>query len=171
MEKRETEISYITMETPLGEMIAAEDGVGICCLDFIKTETDSEGSRDRSKPVWAEWKQQETPLLVMAKQQLLEYMAGKRKEFDLPLSLKGTEFQKKVWAALTEIPYGETRTYGQIAAVVGNPKAGRAVGMANHRNPVSIVVPCHRVIGAGGKLVGYGGGLDRKEKLLALESK
>ncbi len=98
-----------------------------------------------------------------------EYFAGGRKDFDLPLCPRGTEFQKKVWSALREIPYGETRAYGEIAAAVGNPKAARAVGMANNRNPISVIVPCHRVIGSDGKLVGYGGGLDIKEFLLDLE--
>ena len=101
--------------------------------------------------------------------QLEEYFAGKRKQFDLPLSLRGTEFQRQVWAALRDIPYGVTRSYGQIAQAVGRPKAVRAVGMANHRNPISIIVPCHRVVGADGSLTGYGGGLENKKFLLALE--
>lgn len=111
----------------------------------------------------------ETPLIKKASVQLSDYLEGKRKVFDVPLSLEGTEFQKAVWKALKEIPYGETRSYRQIAERIGNPKACRAVGMANNRNPVAIIVPCHRVIGADGKLVGYGGGIDIKENLLALE--
>ena len=107
--------------------------------------------------------------LEEAKQQLAEYFAGQRQAFDLPLRMQGTPFQQKVWAALREIPYGETRSYGQIAAQVGNPKAGRAVGMANNRNPIAIIVPCHRVIGANGSLTGYAGGLSVKQELLALE--
>lgn len=103
--------------------------------------------------------------------QLQEYLEGRRKTFDFPYELHGTLFQKKVWNALCEIPYGETRTYGEIAKAVGNSKACRAVGMANHNNPMTIVVPCHRVIGANGKLTGYGGGLDMKEYLLELEKK
>lgn len=103
--------------------------------------------------------------------QLQEYFEGKRTRFDFPYELRGTEFQKKVWNALCEIPYGETRSYKDIAVAIGNPKACRAVGMANNRNPISIVVPCHRVIGSDGKMVGYGGGLDMKEKLLKLESR
>ena len=98
-----------------------------------------------------------------------EYLKGERKEFDLPLNPKGTDFQKRVWRALCDIPYGEMRSYKQIAKAVGNSKAVRAVGMANNRNPITIVVPCHRVIGADGKLVGYGGGLEMKEFLLRLE--
>lgn len=101
--------------------------------------------------------------------QMKEYFEGERKEFDLPLRPEGTDFQKKVWNALLEIPFGETRSYQDIANAVGSPKACRAVGMANHQNPIIIVIPCHRVIGKNGKLVGYGGGLSMKEKLLLLE--
>lgn len=108
-------------------------------------------------------------LLNRAFLQLEEYFNGKRFEFDLPLHAIGTEFQKRVWEALTQIPYGETRTYKDIAIVIGNPKACRAVGMANNKNPLGIVVPCHRVIGSNNKLTGYAGGLDIKEKLLQLE--
>ena len=113
--------------------------------------------------------QEETALILQCKNQLDEYFIGERKSFDLPLAPKGTEFQKKVWDALKEIPYGETRTYGEIAETVGNSKAARAVGMANNRNPIAIIVPCHRVVGASGKLVGYAGGMEQKEKLLHLE--
>lgn len=113
---------------------------------------------------------EEVGLLEAAKRELLEYLEGRRREFDLPLKPEGTEFQKRVWKALLTIPYGETRSYGQIAAQIGNPKACRAVGMANHKNPLPIVIPCHRVIGSGGSLVGYGGGLDRKVWLLKLEN-
>lgn len=112
---------------------------------------------------------QDTPLLLEAKRQLEEYFAGLRAGFSLPLNPQGTAFQKKVWQQLEAIPYGQTRTYGQIAAAVGQPTASRAVGGANHNNPIAIVIPCHRVIGANGKLTGYAGGLDIKEKLLRLE--
>lgn len=111
----------------------------------------------------------ETPLLAEAKRQLTEYFAGKRRVFDLPLNARGTAFREKVWAALRDIPYGETITYGQLAANIGQPKAVRAVGGANHHNPISIIIPCHRVVGADGSLTGYGGGVDLKEKLLNLE--
>lgn len=110
------------------------------------------------------------PLLKKAEVQLKEYFEGRRKKFDLPLDLKGTEFQKRVWQALLEIPWGETRSYSDIAAAAGNAKAVRAAGMANHVNPVVIVVPCHRVIGKNGSLTGYGGGLERKQFLLNLEA-
>lgn len=112
---------------------------------------------------------QETALIKEAHRQLSEYLKGERKMFDLPLQMKGTDFQQRVWNALLEIPYGETRNYKQIAEAIGNPKAVRAVGMANNRNPLLIVVPCHRVIGADGKLVGYGAGIEKKEFLLRLE--
>lgn len=102
-------------------------------------------------------------------EQIMEYMQGKRKSFDFPHELHGTEFQKRVWSELCRIPYGETRTYKEIASAVGNPNASRAVGMANHANPIAIAVPCHRVIGTDGSLTGYGGGLDMKEALLSLE--
>ena len=107
---------------------------------------------------------------MKAKTELTEYFAGQRKSFDLPLEPKGTAFQQSVWRALCEIPYGETVSYGQIAERIGNKKACRAVGMANNRNPIAIIIPCHRVIGAGGKLTGYAGGLDKKEFLLELEA-
>ncbi|MCH5353141.1 MAG: methylated-DNA--[protein]-cysteine S-methyltransferase [Acutalibacter sp.] len=113
----------------------------------------------------------ETKLLSRAREELREYFAGKRREFTLPLAPKGTEFQRRVWEALLTIPYGETRSYGEIAALIGSPKASRAVGSANHRNPISIFIPCHRVIGADGSLTGYGGGLEVKRALLAIERK
>lgn len=112
----------------------------------------------------------ETLLIKNAYKQLSEYLQGVRTAFDLPLNPHGTPFQLKVWKALAEIPFGETRSYKQIAIAIGHPKAVRAVGMANHRNPLLVVVPCHRVIGANGKPVGYAAGLDKKEYLLKLES-
>lgn len=112
----------------------------------------------------------ESPLLLEAEQQLLEYFRGGRRSFGLPLAPRGTPFQKAVWAALLEIPYGETRSYAEIAARTGNPRACRAVGMANRSNPLPVFIPCHRVIGADGSLTGYAGGLDMKAALLALES-
>ncbi len=112
-----------------------------------------------------------TPLSDAAFRQVRDYLDGGRQSFDFPYILRGTAFQQKVWKALLEIPYGETRTYGEIAAAIGSPKACRAVGMANRRNPIWIVVPCHRVVGAGGSLTGYAGGLAMKEALLQLERK
>ena len=118
-----------------------------------------------------EWVLEETELIRRCKQQLGEFFEGKRKEFDLPLNPAGTEFQKKVWNALREIPYGETRSYKDIAIAVGSPKGFRAVGMANNKNPIAIIIPCHRVVGTNGKLVGYAGGMEAKEWLLSLEKK
>lgn len=110
-----------------------------------------------------------TKIIDKAAEQLNEYFLGIRREFDIPLSIHGTDFQKRVWNALRNIPYGETRSYGDIALAIGNPRACRAVGMANNRNRIMIVIPCHRVIGSDGSLVGYGGGLDIKKKLLEIE--
>ena len=112
----------------------------------------------------------ETPLLVRAREALLSYLAGERQGLALPLAPVGTDFQRSVWTALKAIPYGQTRTYGEIAAAIGRPKAVRAVGQANHHNPLPIFLPCHRVVGSGGTLTGYAGGLEMKKALLALES-
>ena len=108
-------------------------------------------------------------VLLEAKRQLEEYFAGERREFDVPVDMEGTVFQKKVWRALIEIPYGEVRCYSDIAEAVGSPKAVRAVGMANHVNPIPIIVPCHRVVGKNGSLTGYAGGIEMKEWLLEME--
>lgn len=113
----------------------------------------------------------DSPALLKAERQLNEYFAGTRDRFDLELDFEGTEFQKKVWAALLTIPFGETRSYSQIATQIGSPKAVRAVGAANGRNPISIVAPCHRVIGASGRLTGFAGGLEAKQYLLTLEDR
>ncbi|MGC6174652.1 methylated-DNA--[protein]-cysteine S-methyltransferase [Lacrimispora sp. 38-1] len=112
---------------------------------------------------------QTTPLLKEAEKQLLEYLSGIRKTFDLKLAVKGTEFQKLVWESLHSIPYGETHSYKQVAEMIGRPEASRAVGMANSKNPILILTPCHRILGSDGKLVGYAGGLELKKKLLELE--
>ncbi len=111
------------------------------------------------------------PILLESEKQLNEYFAGKRKSFSLALDFKGTEFQQRVWRALLAIPFGETRSYGQLAKQLGNPKAMRAVGAANGRNPIAIVAPCHRVIGASGQLTGFAGGLEAKAHLLSLEAR
>jgi len=111
------------------------------------------------------------PVLLEAERQLGEYFAGKRSQFELELDFAGTDFQKQVWKALLTIPFGETRSYGQIAAQLGNPKAVRAVGAANGKNPISIIAPCHRVIGASGSLTGFAGGIETKAHLLELEAK
>lgn len=146
-------------ETEVGTICLVEEDDFITNL-YFKDEWDLEDCEVK-----------ETTLIKEAKRQLDEYFSGKRKEFDLPLRTQGTAFQQKVWNALLEIPYGETRYYGEIANIIGNSKASRAVGLANNRNPISIFIPCHRVIGKNGKLVGYGGGLHVKELLLDLEKK
>lgn len=110
-----------------------------------------------------------TPLTDLVYRQVTQYLRGERREFDFPLLLRGTPFQQKVWKALQTIPYGQTRTYKDLAAAIGNPKAARAVGMANRRNPILMAVPCHRVVGSTGQLTGYAGGLDMKAALLRLE--
>lgn len=148
--------SFLPYHSPVGTLWVMENGQAI--TEIRKSETPP-----------ATGIQQETRLLQMAVQQLQAYFAGKRKAFSLPLAPEGTPFQKRVWRTLLQIPYGETRSYGQIAQAVGNPKACRAVGMANHRNPILLVVPCHRVIGKNGSLTGYGGGLKTKAYLLQLE--
>ena len=144
----------------------AEDGGYITGLYFT-----DEFLKEKSGLKKNDYIKKESAFIKKAAGQLGDYFAGKRKEFDLPLSFTGTDFQKKVWDALMTIPYGETRSYGQIAARTGNPKAARAVGMANNRNPISIICPCHRVIGSSGHLTGYGGGLDKKAFLLTLEGR
>ena len=114
---------------------------------------------------------QSHPILDVAEEQLKAYMSGNLHTFSIPLDPEGTEFQKKVWKSMMEIPYGETKTYGEIATLIGSPKGARAVGMAANKNPIPIIIPCHRIIGASGKLVGYAGGLSLKERLLQLELK
>lgn len=142
--------------TPIGVLTLQQEGQAITGIHF---------GRDES----IHYEEQPSPLLSQAIQQLEEYFKGKRKRFSLPVAPGGTPFQRRVWDALCQVPYGKTCTYGQIARIIGQPKACRAVGMANHRNPIAIVIPCHRIIGANGSLTGYAGGLEIKEKLLELE--
>ena len=152
---------YCYFETPIGELLLAGDGDGLAMVGF------PQGSMRRDPE--PDWIYNEKPL-DRACQQLDEYFSGKRKSFDLPLQFDGTEFQVSVLRALQDIPYGETVSYGEIARRIGKPKAVRAVGAANGRNPLPIVLPCHRVIGSSGDLTGFGGGLDTKEALLRLEA-
>ncbi len=147
---------YKELETEIGSIYILEEDGNITGLTYDKQET-------------AGIEKGSSSLLEKAERQLTEYFEGRRKSFDLPLELKGTDFQVKVWKALEKIPYGETKSYQEIAEEIGSPKAFRAVGNANNKNPVSIIIPCHRVIGKSGKLVGYGGGLEKKEYLLHLE--
>lgn len=143
--------------TKIGRLGIREDEIGITNIYFREINTKEDVVLEESY------------LIKKAYIQIEEYIDGKRIKFELPLNLKGTEFQKNVWRELIKIPYGETRSYKDIAIAVGNEKASRAVGMANNKNPIPIVVPCHRVVGSNKKLVGYAGGLDIKEKLLNLE--
>ena len=152
---------YCYLETPIGELLLAGGADGLAMIGFPKGSMRREPEPD--------WIFNEKPLAA-ACTQLREYFAGERREFDLPLKLTGTEFQVSVLEALQDIPYGETRSYGEIARRIGRPRAVRAVGAANGRNPIPIVVPCHRVIGVTGDLTGFGGGLDTKEALLRLEA-
>lgn len=143
-------------DTEIGKIEIVENGVAITNVYFQKSMIKDVNIN-------------ETPLLKKANQQLEEYLSGKRKIFDLHLAPEGTEFQQKVWRALQKIPYGKTCSYKEVAQNIGNAKACRAVGMANNKNPIPIFIPCHRVIGANGNLVGYAGGLSMKEKLLKIE--
>ncbi len=122
------------------------------------------------KPVEKAYREEETPIVKNAHRQIQDYLSGKRKSFDLPMKPEGTEFQRSVWAALLDIPHGQTRSYQEVAEKIRRPKAYRAVGLANNKNPLPIIIPCHRVIGKDGKMVGYAGGLDIKRKLLSVEA-
>jgi methylated-DNA-[protein]-cysteine S-methyltransferase len=148
---------WTTLDGPVGELLLTSNGASLTRLLFSPFTVD---------PTWSE---EPCDVLEETVAQLGDYFAGKRTDFDLPLEPTGTPFQLTVWRALREIPYAETINYGQLATRIGNGNASRAVGLANGRNPISIVVPCHRVIGANGSLTGYGGGLDRKRTLLDLE--
>ena len=153
-----THLCYI--DSPIGWLRIFENGRGITRIQFVSDTREQLNITEAN-----------TPLLKEAVRQLTDYFAGKRKEFALPLDPRGTNFQLKTWEALQDIPYGETRTYKHIAETIGCPKGCRAVGLANNRNPIPIIVPCHRVIGVNGSLTGYAGGLDKKEWLLALEKR
>ena len=152
---------YCYHDTPIGGLLLAGDQDALALIGFPK------GSMRRDPET--DWIYNEKPF-ADAVRQLDEYFAGERRDFDLPLRLSGTEFQVSVLSELQKIPYGETTSYSDIAARIGRPKAVRAVGAANGRNPIPIIVPCHRVIGRGGDLTGFGGGLDTKEALLRLEA-
>ena len=149
--------AYTTIDSPIGEILLTAEGGALTRLYMSPFAVD---------PAW----KHDPAALAEPARQLAEYFAGERTEFELDLAPAGTEFQQRVWALLLAIPFGETTTYGALADELGNPRTVRAVGLANGRNPISIVVPCHRVIGADGSLVGYGGGLERKRTLLAHEA-
>lgn len=147
---------YWIYDTPVGAMTITANGSAVTGVAFGAVEA---------------CERRETEIIKKAHAQLVEYFEGKRKSFDVPLEPEGTEFQNRVWEALRAVAYGSTKSYKEIAAVVGNERACRAVGMANNKNPIAIFIPCHRVIGADGSLVGYGAGLDIKKMLLDLESR
>ena len=150
-------MGWTTVPTPVGELLlVAVDGALVKAHFAPYAQPAGEPSPDE-------------PVLVEAARQLAEHFAGERTDFDLPLAPPGTAFQHRVWDELRRIPYGTTATYGEVAARLGDPKCVRAVGLANGRNPIAVVVPCHRVIGSDGKLRGYAGGVERKQQLLALE--
>jgi methylated-DNA-[protein]-cysteine S-methyltransferase len=151
---------HTTIPSPLGDLLALSDGRFITGLYL----PDHKGGPHTS----ASWQTVDAPFAAL-RDQLAEYFAGERQEFDVPVRLHGTPFQQQVWHQLTRIPYGVTITYAELARRINSPAASRAVGAANGRNPVSIIVPCHRVVGASGKLTGYAGGVDKKERLLAME--
>jgi methylated-DNA-[protein]-cysteine S-methyltransferase len=152
---------YTCLDSPIGELLLVGDGTTLHGLVM----------QDGKRPVeiGPDWARDDTAF-AEARTQLAEYFAGERTEFDVPVHLDGTEFQVRVWNALREIPYGTTISYGELARRVGRPTGARAVGAANGRNPVAVVVPCHRVIGADGSLTGFGGGTERKQLLLGLEA-
>lgn len=145
-----------TFTSPLGPICLTEEDGFLTDVGFCTTKAEAA---------------EDSPLLAEAEHQLAEYFLGLRQNFDLPLNPKGTAFQQKVWQALLQIPYGQTASYKEIACKIGNEKAYRAVGLANHNNPIGIIIPCHRVVGTNGNLTGYAGGLEKKQKLLELEQK
>jgi methylated-DNA-[protein]-cysteine S-methyltransferase len=164
MPNADSPISHRSVASPVGPLMLAASDEAVVAIEF-------EVNRHpvRRTAAWREVGAAPHPLLDAAEAQLAEYFAGRRRQFELPLAPSGTPFQQRVWQALCEIPYGETWSYGELARHLGNAKAMRAVGAANGRNPVPIVIPCHRVIGTNGSLVGFGGGLPVKRQLLALE--
>jgi methylated-DNA-[protein]-cysteine S-methyltransferase len=151
---------FTTIDSPLGRLLAVSDGHSLTHLDMQDAR--------RPRAISATWRAGDEPFAEL-RAQLEQYFAGTRREFDLALAPAGNPFELRVWAALTQIPYGETTSYGEIARRIGAPSAARAVGLANGRNPIAVIIPCHRVIGADGSLTGYGGGLERKRLLLDLE--
>jgi methylated-DNA-[protein]-cysteine S-methyltransferase len=162
-EKADRQFVYKTVKTPVGNLKLVGSNHGLAAILW-------ENDNPRRVPLKVTKEDCEHPILVKAEQQLSEYFVGMREMFTVKLDFIGTKFQTKVWQALLEIPYGQTRSYGQIAREVGNAKASRAVGAANGKNPISIIAPCHRVIGADGGLTGFAGGLETKVRLLDFES-
>ncbi len=163
-------VTWASLKTRIGTIRVAATPRGVCKISLgQETAQDFLGWIERHIG-HAPRKPQHSSLVALALDQIVEYLNGQRREFDLPLDLRGTEFQRRVWSAVAGIPYGQTRTYAEIAQTIGQPSAVRAVGAANGANPLPLVVPCHRVVGSDGSLTGYGGGLDVKRKLLEMES-
>lgn len=154
------ETLYTVMESPIGRLLLAGDGARLSCIGFPAGK-----GVVAPQPGW----RRDDDAFGRAQEQLRDYFEGTRREFDLPLDLRGTDFQLTVWRELARIPFGETISYGELARRIGQPAASRAVGAANGANPIPIVIPCHRVIGANGGLTGFGGGIETKKWLLALE--
>jgi len=165
------QIDFKIIESPIGALNIAATEDGICWVDFADKSTADKSLQSFAKKLKASITQNNNPHINELGTQLKEYFEGKRKEFTVKLFIEGTPFQKKVWAALQTIPHGSTCSYKEQSTAIGMPKAIRAVANANGKNPVSIVIPCHRVIGSDGTLTGYGGGLWRKKFLLELEAK
>ena len=155
-------VFYTQMESPVGPLLLGGDRDSLRFVSF--------GSSQRCVKPQPDWTEDKASFAEVMRQ-LRAYFDGRLKEFDVPLTLEGTDFQRRVWTRLLAIPYGETISYAELAQRIGNPKAMRAVGLANGSNPIPIIIPCHRVIGSNGSLTGFGGGLDTKKRLLALESK
>ncbi|MFE5322599.1 methylated-DNA--[protein]-cysteine S-methyltransferase [Paenibacillus sp. NPDC056579] len=165
-----TSIHYTEVSSPIGPLIVAASDSGLCHIEFGRF-SDNEADLQKWSDRWfgtTEWEESGSKL-TEAQNQLEQYFDGSRTTFDVPLDLRGTPFQVKVWRALTQVPYGQVCSYKDIGRAIQSEKAVRAVGGANNKNPVPIIVPCHRVIGADGSMVGYGGGLDVKTRLLRLE--
>lgn len=162
--KASEQIVYRIIESPIGMLTIAADKHGLRHIEFPSNRH----AADRSQ--WQKLESQTMPVLINAQQQLDDYFCGRRKEFDLPLAPVGTHFQQMVWNTLRQIPYGQTWSYRDLAQAIGKPAAVRAVGAANGRNPLPIILPCHRVIGANGSLTGFGGGIETKARLLKLEA-
>ena len=163
-------MTYRFLDTPVGGLLLARDDAGLRLIQFLAVGADLkvrpyDGRSQESPSGW----QQRNEDFDDVVEQLQDYFAGRRRQFDLPLAPAGTPFQQRVWRALLDVPYGETISYGELASRIGQRTASRAVGLANGSNPLPIVIPCHRVIGASGKLTGYGGGLPIKQQLLRLE--
>ncbi|WNR45013.1 methylated-DNA--[protein]-cysteine S-methyltransferase [Paenibacillus roseipurpureus] len=167
-----TQLHYTEIDTPIGPLVLVASPQGLCKVEFGTAKDNREGREQWARRWYGEHEliQLAEPLAAIVGQ-VAQYFQGERKDFDVEIDLRGTDFQKRVWQALQAVPYGETASYKHIAEAIGSPKAVRAVGGANNQNPVPIIIPCHRIIGASGDLVGYGGGLPTKIHLLDLEER